>query len=69
MRKAGNNFYCHLHARLTTFLDHVVPATAGFICQEFRIAGIQPREKSHVVRVIGNHQKIERAGQFDALTG
>ena len=44
-------------------LDALVPIPADRIREDVLLAGTQVRKEAHVVRVIGDHQKIERTGQ------
>ena len=48
-------------------LDHVGPLLAGGIGQQFRFLGEQVGEKTHVVRVVGDHQEVERPRQLRLL--
>ena len=49
-------------------LDHVVPFLAGGIGEEFRLPSEQVREESHVVRVVGDDEEIERTRQLRLLS-
>ena len=53
----------HRYADAFTPLDALVPIPADRIREDVLLAGTQVRKEAHVVRVIGDHQKIERTGQ------
>jgi hypothetical protein len=40
-------------------MDQFVPFSAGRICHDIGFAGKKVREKSHVVRMVGDDQEIE----------
>jgi hypothetical protein len=54
---------------LATCLDHVVPLFSSRIGEHLAITGVQEREKSHVVRVVGDHEEIKRPRQLDLQAG
>jgi hypothetical protein len=69
LRESLDDLDGHLHGRLAAFLDHLVPAPTRWIGQELGAARQQLREKTHVVRVVGNHQEVQRPGQSDLQAG
>ena len=58
--KAVDDLDRDLDRLVAALLDHLVPALAGRVGEERRIAGEELREEAHVVRVVGHHQEIER---------
>ena len=48
-------------------LDHVVPLAARRVGEDLRLAREEVGEEAHVVRVIGDHEEVERARELHRL--
>ena len=65
MREADDDLECGVCA--LAGLDHVIPAPAGLIGEHLRLPGEELREEAHVVRVVGDHEEVERSGELHPL--
>ena len=54
-------------SRALAGLDHVVPLAARRVGEDFGLAGEEVGEEAHVVRVVGDHQEVERARELRRL--
>ena len=66
-REAVDDLKRSLDSVLPAFLYQIVPAPAGRVGKHFWIACEQSREETHIVRVVGDDQEVERPRQLHAL--